>query len=395
MSKVNIGIVGTGARGVFAFGTQATGNYSDRLNLVAFCDRNEMRLQLACERLGVEVETFTDYEEFLGCEPIDVVIVTTPDYTHAELSVRALEAGKHVLCEKPMATTAADARRMVETARKSPGVLQVGLNLRYIRTMEQIMALIRQGEIGEVMTVQAIETLEGGGHFARWHRKREYTGGILLQKGCHTLDLLNWIIGETPVKTAAFGGRDAFRPREECRERRCLTCPEKDACPEYRDVGQARDGFYSKFYLEAEKLDGYIVDRCVYDPDADILDNACVIIEYENGKRATYNLSLFAAEADRKLTIIGTKGKIEASLRQRRIVVYKRRSADVDTYEVGATAGGHGGGDLRLLDAFLAVLRGQEGDVLSNGEAGMWSVLVGLAGERSIMTGREVALAEL
>jgi len=394
VDRVNIGIVGTGARGVFAFTRPLTEHYADRVNIMALCDRNEVRLNIAKESAGEGARTFTDYDEFLKQDDLDAVIVATPDHTHADLTVRALESGKHVYCEKPMATQAGDCRRMVEAAERCSRILQVGLNLRYTRIMQQLIDLVRRGDVGEVIMASATETLEGGGHFARWHRKKEYTGGILLQKGCHTLDLLNWVIGQDPVKVAGFGGRDVFKPREECRDRRCLDCPEAKTCPHYKDIRAGRDGLYATFYLEAEKLDGYISDRCVYCPDADILDNAMLIVEYENGRRGAYNLSLFGADADRKFTIIGTDGKIEASLTRREITLYKRGTSDEVKYSLQVDTGGHGGGDSRLVNDFLDLIRSSRAP-LSDARAGMLSTLVGLAGEQSIEEGREVLLSEL
>lgn len=394
MDRVNVGIVGTGARGVFAFAKPLSEGYADKVNILALCDRNEVRLGIARDMVGGEVATFTDYDEFLGQSNLDAVIVTTPDYTHAGLTIRALEAGKHVFCEKPMATKAGDCREMIAAAERSTATLQVGLNLRYTRIMQQVIDILRRGDIGEVMMATAIETLEGGGHFARWHRKKEFSGGILLQKGTHTLDLLNWIIDERPTKVAGFGGRDIFKAREECRDWRCQTCPEKNTCRYFRDVAQARDGLYAKFYFEAEKLDGYIVDRCIFDPEADILDNASVIVEYENGRRATYNLSLFGADHDRKFTIIGSEGKIEASPTKREITIYQRGSDDLIRHSLEADTGGHGGGDSRLVNDWLDLMATGRRP-LADAQAGMWSVLVGLAAEESIEKGKEVPLAEL
>ena len=394
MDKVNVGIVGTGARGVFAFGKPLSQNYADRVNVLALCDKNEVRLGIAKDMVGGDVQTFADYDKFLAQPNLDAVFVATPDFTHAALTIAALEAGKHVYCEKPMATQAEDCRKMIDAANKSTATLQVGLNLRYTRIMQELIDVVRRGDIGEVVMATCIDTLEGASHFARWHRKKEYSGGILLQKGTHTLDLLNWIVDDVPVKVAAYGGRDVFKAREECRGWRCLDCQEAATCFYHRNVGEARDGLYAKFYLEAEKLDGYIVDRCIFDPDADIYDNASVIVEYESGKRTTYNLSLFGAEHDRKFTVTGSEGKIEASLTKREIVLVRRHTKDVIKHALQADTGGHGGGDARLMDDFLDLV--QHGrKPLADADAGMWSTLAGLAAERSIETGQEVALADL
>ena len=293
-----------------------------------------------------------------------------------------------------MATKVEDAKKMVKVERETNRTIQVGLTLRYTKIMETLIEIIRRGDIGEVRFASATETLEGGGHFARWHRKKEYSGGILLQKGVHTIDLLNWIINEKPERVAGFGSRDIFKAKEGYEGRRCLTCPEKYSCSEYRDVSKARGGFYKKFYIEGEKVNGYIVDRCVYDPEADIMDNATLIIEYKNRKRANYNLFLFGAEPDRKFTVIGERGKIEMSFKKREIVLYKRRTEDIVKYEFGVDIGGHEGGDNREIDSFLNVIRRGKRP-LADSKAGLLSVLVGVAGERTIEEGKVINLSGL
>ena len=94
MEKIKIGIVGTGARGVFGFGSVFISDYyKDKIKIVGLCDRNEMRLKLAKEKLGKDIKIFTDYEEFLKVPGLEAVVITTPDYTHAELTIKALKKG--------------------------------------------------------------------------------------------------------------------------------------------------------------------------------------------------------------------------------------------------------------------------------------------------------------
>lgn len=119
MSKVyRIGIIGCG--GI------ATGKHMPALKnqpnaeMVAFCDIVEERAQDAAKKFGTEdAKVYTDYRELLADRSIDIVHVCTPNDSHADISIASLEAGKHVMCEKPMAKTAADARRMVEAAKRT------------------------------------------------------------------------------------------------------------------------------------------------------------------------------------------------------------------------------------------------------------------------------------
>ena len=202
--------------------------------------------------------------------------------------------------------------------------------------------------------------------------------------------MLNWILDDEPATVCAFGGRDAFPAREECRDRRCLRCPEKTTCPEYRNI--ETDGWARRLYRDAEHVDGYIWDRCVYDPEVDILDNAEVLVEYKTGKRAAYTISLFfgVEGIERKFTILGTGGKIEVSRRREEITVYRRRSRDVAHYKLE----GHGEGFHQQLDDFLlAIEKGRR--PVADGYAGFWCTLAGLAAEKAIEERRIVEISEL
>ena len=119
MSKLKIGVIGCGG---IANGKHlpALSRQSDRVELVAFCDIIVERAEQAAKTYGVEgAKVYADYHDLLEDKSIDVVHVCTPNRSHCEISVAALEAGKHVMCEKPMAKTVADARKMLDAAKKS------------------------------------------------------------------------------------------------------------------------------------------------------------------------------------------------------------------------------------------------------------------------------------
>lgn len=391
---LNIGIVGTGSRGYsFAEALANAETAKNRARLVALCDVNPKRLQAAKELYGggAAAETHIDYGEFLARPDLDAVIVTTPCDTHAELAIRALESGRHVLCEKAMALTPSDLDAMLAAEEKSGKRMQLGLCLRYADFMKDLIPIVRRGDIGDVIFVTAVETLEGSNHFNRWHRDRKQSGGILLQKGTHTMDLINWIVDERPKTISAIGGRDVYAPRDECAGRRCLDCPEKRDCDVFLDI--ERDERTIRLYKECEDADGYIWDRCVFDPAADIHDNVLVQIEYEGGKRASYAISLFHEPPEgieREFVILGTKGRIDVSRRREEIIVRRRRSKDVIRYNLE----GHGEGFEAEMDDFLTMVETGRKPV-ADSHAGYWSALEGIAAERSIAEGRTLSVAKL
>lgn len=391
MKEIGIGIVGTGARSI-AFGAWLSKNGERKgVRLVALHDINPVRLKAVQAHLGVTAPLYDNYGAFLKAPGMEGVIIATPCHTHAALTIQALNAGQHVLCEKAMAITAGDCAAMLEAERKSGKRLQLGLCLRYADFMRDLIPIIRRGDIGEVKLVSAVETLEGSSHFGRWHRLKKLSGGILMQKGTHTLDLINWIMGANPQAVSGFGGRDVFKARPECRGRRCKTCPEAGACPEFRDIGanQIANSLYGR---EAEAVDGYIWDECVFDPVVDIMDNACLSLSYEGGRRANYAIALYFERdgIEREFMIIGTAGKIIVSRRREEITILRRRSMDTIHYKLG----GHGEGfNLEMEDFVNMVRTGQK--PIADSQAGYWSALAGLAGEMAVAENRVVALASL
>ena len=393
--KIRVGIVGMGGRGVMSFGHRFITDYKEEIELVSICDTDEKKLKIAKDLLGEKITVHTDYAEFLKNDDMDAVIVTTPDCAHGELTFKALNAGKHVLCEKPLAISVEDCKKILAAEKESGKILQVGLCLRYTVIMGELIKILRRGDIGEVIMASATETLPGASHFARWHRKKEYSGGILLQKGTHSLDLLNWIINEKPVAVAGFGGRDVYKADEKYRGKRCSTCSDRKTCSEAtKKQVKCNNCFVDTFVEETQKATHYVTDSCIFDPEADILDNAVVIVNYENNKKASFNLSLFGAGSDRKFTIIGSKGKIEASMGKREILIYKLKSGDIIKYNIAETAGGHGGGDDRELNSLISAVK-ENKKPLADAKAGVESVLVGLAAEESIEKGKIVVLEDL
>ena len=128
--KVRIGIIGCGgiANGKHMPSLKKLGN----VEMVAFCDIVVERAQKAKETYGTpDAAVYEDYKELLKDESIDVCYVLTPNRSHADLTCDALRAGKHVMCEKPMAKTAADAREMVATAKRTGRTLSIGYQSRY------------------------------------------------------------------------------------------------------------------------------------------------------------------------------------------------------------------------------------------------------------------------
>lgn len=166
------------------------------VELVAFCDIVIERARTAADKYGAPgAQVFEDYRELLKDESIQVVHVCTPNDSHAEIAIAAMEAGKHVMCEKPMAKTAADARRMVEAAKRTGRKLTIGYNNRFRPDSLHLKQLCEAGELGDIYYAKAHairrRAVPTWGVFLDGEKQG---GGPLIDIGTHALDLTLWLM---------------------------------------------------------------------------------------------------------------------------------------------------------------------------------------------------------
>lgn len=195
MAKLKVGIIGCGG---IANGKHmpALAKQADRAEMVAFCDIIEERAQEAAQNYGVAgAKVYTDYRQLLEDKSIDVMHICTPNRSHAEIAVAALEAGKHVMCEKPMAKTVADAKMMVDAARKSGKKLTIAYQNRFRKDSLLLKKYIELGELGEIYYAKAHairrRAVPTWGVFLNEY---EQGGGPLIDIGTHALDLTLWMM---------------------------------------------------------------------------------------------------------------------------------------------------------------------------------------------------------
>ena len=201
MSKLKIGIIGCGG---ISNGKHmpALSRLSDKVEMVAFCDIIVERAQEAAKKYGTsDAKVYEDYHQLLEDKSIDVVHVLTPNRSHCEITVAALEAGKHVMCEKPMAKTAADARKMLEAAKRSGKKLTIGYQNRCRPDSLLLKKAVDRGDLGEIYFAKAHairrRAVPTWGVFLNEY---EQGGGPLIDIGTHALDLTLWMMNNYKPK---------------------------------------------------------------------------------------------------------------------------------------------------------------------------------------------------
>lgn len=342
MDKLRIGVLGAGGRGTLA------NNWKDneRAVVVAGVDIREKALVDFKERFGEDVFTAYDYRELLDRKDVDAVAVTVPDYLHEEFAVAALEAGKHVYLEKPMAITIEGCDRIIRTQKKTGKKLMIGFNMRCMNMFRVMKDIVDTGTIGEIKAVWVRHFVGHGRtfYYQDWHATRQNATSLLLQKGSHDIDQIHWITGHYAKRVAAFGSLDMFGG-DVSNDLHCPDCDKRTTCFE---VGGGRR------------------DLCCFRKEVDVEDNNMVIMELDNGIKASYLQCHFTPDYHRNYVFIGTEGRMENSEPDMKVWVKMRRNGNWSeladrTYDVKRAAGGHGGGDTVITEEFLDyVIDGRE-----------------------------------
>lgn len=202
MNKLRVGIIGCGGIANSKH-LPALASQSDKAEMVAFCDIIEERAIKASKEYGtVDSKTYTDYHTLLDDKTIDVIHVCTPNRSHSEITIASLEAGKHVMCEKPMAINSAEAQKMLDAAKRTGKKLTIGYQNRFRQDTILLKKLAEQGRLGEIYYAQAHavrrRAVPTWGVFLNEY---EQGGGPLIDIGTHALDLSLYIMDNYDPET--------------------------------------------------------------------------------------------------------------------------------------------------------------------------------------------------
>ncbi len=350
---IKTGIIGYGLRGKGMAGIIAA---NDAYRITAVADINEKNMESVADSLG-NVRVYKDYRDILKTDEIEAVFIFTPQFTHRDICIDAFKAGKSVYCEKPMALTVEECGEMIEFSNKAGRVLMIGQQMRYHAHLNKMKELVDRGEIGKPVMLWLKEFRNPFPETMKWAFDRKKSGGLLVEKNCHHFDFFNWFAGSKPCRVFASGGQDVI---------------------------------HKPFGIES-----------------DILDNAWVTVDYENGTRAMLGICMFAGLPHRYESGVGThmremgaaggKGMVRTGGFDLGNNVEVRYAGNRDRvlHEI-KTEGNipgpfNGDGNRGILIRFAQCIR--EGVVPeASGEIGRMAVAVGLAAEKSAETGKAVHL---
>lgn len=352
--KLRVGVVGVG--GISE--SHIAGYKADpRVELAAFCDINEERLKEKGKRHGV-ARLFTDVREMVKMPDLDAVSVCTWNSAHAPCTIAALEAGKHVLCEKPMAMNTAEAEAMREAARKSGKLLMIGFVRRFGNDCAVVQDFQREGYFGELYYAKATYLRRNGCPGGWFGDKSRSGGGPLIDLGVHVIDLTRYLLGN-PQPVSVYGAT-------------------------FRKLGNRPDIKTGVVYAASDKGDADIFD---------VEDLATAMIRFDNGAvlsiEASFSLNIEKDEG--KIELFGTKAgaKMDPEL-----TLYSQTAGYMTNTTIATgTALDFNGLFEREIAHFVSCATGEESVCRAPAEDGITLMKILDAAYESARTGHEVVLA--
>lgn len=349
----------------------------------------------------------------------DVVLVTSPDSTHADYAIRALRRDIDVITEKPMAASCDQVRAMVAAEQESAACIRVAHNMRYEPRNRQIKRMLLDGLIGRITSIDylwSLDTYHGASYFYRWNRQRQFSGGLSIHKACHHFDLINWWIDDVPEQVFAFGacnyyGADSPHSPSKRDGVAYSVAEQKQRCPYY---GRWRgDGdLPADDHLTSSSLPydvQYPPDQPIYlyDEAIDIEDTYSAVIRYRGGASMSYSVTFSGPWEGFKVGINGTHGRIETanySFRDRaepppdsRSVTYYPMFGPRQVHDAVTAEGTHGGAD-RLIRRDLLLGPAAESLELAlpaDSRQAAYAVAIGEGVWRSVRDNRPYTIDEL
>ena len=331
----------------------------------------------AARGIAPEAVCHSSVDELLGHSDADWVAIGSPNSEHAWQVVAALDAGRHVFCEKPLATSPEDCERIRDAVRRNPDrIFFFGLVLRYSPFYRRVKQLLDAGEIGKIISFEFNETLpfyHGGYIHGNWRRHRAAAGTHLLEKCCHDLDIANWLAGSLPRRAASFGGLAFFTPENRFMEEK---------------LGVDEEG-RAAYHVWP---DPHAITP--FNDDKDIVDHQVAILEYRNGVKGTFHTNCHAGLPERRFYLCGTDGSLRCDVLTAEIEIQKVGFRQDVVREVIGQGDGHAGADTPMQKALASSIL--TGSAPSAGLAeGLESALTAFAIDEALDKGCVVDTAKM
>ena len=398
---LNLVVVGASYRCYDMFVRKFYDGYTDKVKLLGICDTNYKRTKFFQDKLDKNIKHYDDFDKMITELAPDAVLVTTIDKVHHEYIIKALDAGLDVYSEKPITIDEEKCRLIREAEKRSGKNVKVTFNCRFMPYFAKVKELLMADVIGKPLMINYEYTLNkchGGDYFKRWHRFMENSGGMMIHKATHHFDMVTWLIDDAPLTISAEGARLYYGNDDRPHGDRCSSCELKDECLSYGKISE--DEEMKELYFVPEDVDGYQRDHCVFKNDTDIYDSMSVSVRYEKGALLTYSLNLYSTNEGYTISIVGTKGRLEASNffgdDENSEIKITDNYGKTEIVKIPKLIEFHGGGDLKMLSMLFGDEKIEDSlNQCADSFDGFKSVLMGVGANRSIKEGRRINVKEI
>ena len=416
MKKLKVILIGAGNRG--GVYTDVMSDLPEQFQVVAVAEPRDSRRERIQQKHNLPNDMcFTDYKPLLALGKIaDIALIATMDRDHFEPAMMAIDLGYDLMLEKPITPTPEECIALTENAKKHGVRVVICTVLRYTPLFIKLKEIIDSGRIGKVMSInheECVEFVHQSHSFVRgnWGNS-ERSSVMLLQKSCHDMDILQWLIGKKCKKVQSFGSLSYFTAENapEGAPERCIEgCPVGDTCI-YNSVKLYLESDSNWFRSAATKLvkssdedvkkslleSNY--GKCVFHCDNDVVDHQTVNMLFEDDVTVTFTMNAFNT-GGRYINIYGTKGEIRAALKgDTPIRVYdivSKETEEIPSSGTDGVLGGHGGGDAGIVRTLYSYMVGEYNGVsVPTIEESCYNHLITFAAEHARNTGTVVDVDE-
>ena len=333
---MRVAVAGTGLRPAHVLGIMQA--QMPEIEMVGYFDPEPVY----AERISPTMPRFDSVEAMLAETTPDLFFVGSPNVFHLDHIRAGLEAGVRIFTEKPVVVTRDETFALGELlAEHGTERVMVGLVLRYSRHMVDLRAALAAGWLGEIVSIEASEHIAPyhGSFFLRdWRRMIRWSGGFMLEKCCHDIDIYNMVTRSRPTRVASFGGRKSF-------------------VPEFAPTSNTENEIMHRKTSVWESIDD------PFRSDGDIIDYQTAILHYENGASLAFHTNLNVPDEHRRFCVMGALGMAEGDFVRGYLKVTARDGSIIANHDYtqmdDKRASAHYGADHMMIDDIAAFLRGQ------------------------------------
>ncbi len=417
MKKVKVVLIGAGLRGMGYAKIMAAS--PEKFEIVAVAEPIESRRNLIKEMYNIpEDKCFDDYKPLLELGKIaDIAVIANQDRQHFDCAMMAITLKYDLLLEKPIAPTPEECVKLAAYAKEMGVRVIICHVLRFTPFFVTLKNIIDSGKIGKLMNIHHMESVGNVHHSHSFTRgnwgNSERSSTMLLQKTCHDMDILQWLVGKKCKKVSSFGNLTYFTQANapEGSADRCLDCKYQDTCrfsaKKLYLESDDNEWFRPACARKVEPTDEDILEalnttqygKCVYKCDNDVVDHQVVNMEFEDDILCAFTMSSFG-ESGRFINVMGTEGNINVKMEDasEKIPVYNFntwKTEYVDVVQDGLSMGSHSGGDTGIIETLYQFITGTyQGKSICTIEQSKDNHMIVFAAEKARETGTIVDVDE-